>query len=72
MGHHAKLNLNCEKSVETNQSVTQLKRILPNSRFANLPNPAIDRKIWKALYSGSYLSMFVVCRNAGYNPLIPL
>ena len=25
--------------------------LLPNSRFAKLPSPAIDWKIWKALYS---------------------
>ena len=33
--------------------------LLPNYRFAKLPSPAIDWKIWKALYSGSCL--FVVC-----------
>ena len=25
--------------------------LLPNSRFVKLPSPAIDWKIWKALYS---------------------
>ena len=31
---------------------------LPNSRFAKLPNPAIDWKIWKAQYSRGWV--FVV------------
>ena len=29
--------------------------VLPNSRFAKLPSPAIDLKIWKALYSHGWL-----------------
>ena len=28
-----------------------IRLIFPNSRFAKLPSPAIDWKIWKALYS---------------------
>ena len=28
---------------------------LPNSRFTKLPSPAIDWKIWKALYSRGWL-----------------
>ena len=37
----------------TQDRVRQL--LMPNSRFAKLPSPAIDWKIWKALYShGKY------------------
>ena len=42
--------------------------------IAELPSSAIDWKIWKALYSGSsllFVIVVVVCRNAGYNRLIP-
>ena len=35
-----------------------LSWLLPNSRFAKLPSPGIDWKIWKALYSHGCL---VIC-----------
>ena len=58
----------CEEGINP-LGITEVQ-LLPNSIFAKLPSPAIDWKIWKALYLGS-CSLFVR-RNAGHNRLIPL
>ena len=40
-----------ETMVDLPDSFSPQNSNLPNSRFAKLPSPAIDWKIWKALYS---------------------
>ena len=43
------------KIVQGGLAVYIIIHILPSSRFAKLPSPAIDLKIWKALYSRGWV-----------------